>query len=523
MNALLQDESARARGSTGGSVRSACFRRRTFDGVADGPLDHDQHRHRLDDMKPNEARCSVLRSAARGGSVSLTRLILAGVLGVLLVAQLRRTNAEVIFLPMAGLDLARQKATQINCYNNLKLIVSAARGWSFDRFGQAPATFQDFMDASTSPVILFCSADASRQATTNWDGFDWTQINYEWIPQTTLDWPFSMDVCCRCRVHNIEATPDGYYHDLGGYHSGWPEIIAAPMTPYATPGSDIQFQVRVAPDVLSPVHFQWRRESLSYATNVTFYSDPELPEGGWWRTNRFTVFTPTVLDQETNSTLWLRNISTNADGFYSVALSNAMGTVASVPVRLTVRANLQSPGGNLSWPETICLNNLKQICLLGRIWADDHGDQMPTNFASMTNRFGLPNFGWPVALYCPSDTARPVPAEWPGVDLTNTSYELLPGNLDNPYDIFCRCKLHGFYVQMGGQAVSQPRFLGLRSVTNNAVELSFQVFAGRTNLLEASADLTNWTSVAAYAPTNGEFLFSETNSADRRFYRIRLP
>jgi hypothetical protein len=53
--------------------------------------------------------------------------------------------------------------------------------------------------------------------------------------------------------------------------------------------------------------------------------------------------------------------------------------------------------------------------------------------------------------------------------------------------------------------------------------LNLQIFAGRTNVLEASTNLLTWATLATYPSTNGIQLFSETNNLSRRFYRLRLP
>src|SRR5437016_14187974 len=98
---------------------------------------------------------------------------------------------------------------------------------------------------------------------------------------------------------------------------------------------------------------------------------------------------------------------------------------------------------------------------------------MPSSDPAMTHAFGFPIFGWPVLLFCRADRSRTVPPDWSGVDFNNTSYEIVPGQSQDPYAIFCRCKVHGFYVEMDGDAVSRPRFGAIRWLTNTA-ELNFK-------------------------------------------------
>jgi hypothetical protein len=109
------------------------------------------------------------------------------------------------------------------------------------------------------------------------------------------------------------------------------------------------------------------------------------------------------------------------------------------------------------------------------------------------------------------------------VDFANVSYEVLPVDLpadEAPTALFCRCKVHGFYAQADGQVVWKPLFNGIRLLPN-ATELSFTVFAGQTNLLEASTNLVDWATLIRGPTTNGNFLFYETNRHSQRFYRIR--
>ena len=156
--------------------------------------------------------------------------------------------------------------------------------------------------------------------------------------------------------------------------------------------------------------------------------------------------------------------------------------------------------------------------------ASDHNDQLPQSLSVMTNVYGQPVFGWPVLLYCRFDTARTVPADWNAVNFAETSYEILPGAHladEDPSAPFCRCKVHGFYAQADGQVVSRPSFDGIQRSTNHTTELNFTMFAGQTNVLEASTNLVHWTVLNAYSATMGSFSFSDTNAVSQRFYRIR--
>jgi hypothetical protein len=439
-------------------------------------------------------------------------------LAVVVAVDASSLRAEVIYWPLTALDLAKQRGLSINCVNNLQRIGLAARIWASENNSRYPSGIQVFTNELESPALLFCPANIGRQISTNWDGFDWGQIDYEWVPQ--LNWDNPADICCQCRIHQNVTRLDGSVRQFGGYRSGWPAIVAGPLHQYAAPGSEVRFDVRIAPGALSPVTYQWRREHLYYVTNVTFVTDPDDPNGGYWSTNRRANFTITILTGETNSSYVIASAQTNHSDYYSVMVSNAMGATASSDL-LLVDPFVSSMATNNYWSALNCVNNLKQIALFGRIMANDHDEHMPQSFAAMTNSFGLPIFGWPVVLYCRFDSARTVPADWTGVDFADTSYEILPVDDEDLSAAFCRCKVHGFYAEVSGDVVSKPRFTGIRVLTNNTIELNFTVFAGQTNLLEASADLVNWDRLSTGPSANGNFSFRDSNNLARRFYRIR--
>jgi hypothetical protein len=243
--------------------------------------------------------------------------------------------AEVIYWPTA-LDLAKQRAASVKCVNNLNQILLAAESWSFDHAGQFPSSFQTFSNYLASPAVLFCPADLSRPAVTNWTSFDWSRIGYQWLPQT--DWNNPEAVCCRCLVHENVEFVGGYAQITNSYRAGWPAIIAPPIAQDATPGSDIRFEARVASNAIPPVSYQWRREQLYFLTNVTFVNDAN---GGHFVTNRTSAFGVTNLVGQTNPVYIINAAQPNASDYYGVTVSNILGMTASSEVRLGVDVTQQ--------------------------------------------------------------------------------------------------------------------------------------------------------------------------------------
>jgi hypothetical protein len=88
-----------------------------------------------------------------------------------------------------------------------------------------------------------------------------------------------------------------------------------------------------------------------------------------------------------------------------------------------------------------CVNNMKQIGLAGRIWANGHSDAFPPNFISMSNELVAPKI-----LVCPGDKTKTVASSWQGFDQNlNVTYEFVTPNAkeNEPQTVVFRCPVHG--------------------------------------------------------------------------------
>ena len=109
-----------------------------------------------------------------------------------------------------------------------------------------------------------------------------------------------------------------------------------------------------------------------------------------------------------------------------------------------------------------CVNNLKQIGLSARVWANDdpynlgRQDVFPPNFLSMSNELATPKI-----LVCPADKARKPAVSWQEFGAANVSYEFLNpnGSETNPYVLLTRCPIHG-HVGLSDGSVFQGSGLG---------------------------------------------------------------
>ena len=88
-----------------------------------------------------------------------------------------------------------------------------------------------------------------------------------------------------------------------------------------------------------------------------------------------------------------------------------------------------------------CVNNLKQLGLAVRIWANENGDMTPPDIVSMSNEIG----GAFKILVCPADTGRQAARDLASYTPANCSYEYLAPSapLNEPNRIMFRCPIHG--------------------------------------------------------------------------------
>lgn len=88
-----------------------------------------------------------------------------------------------------------------------------------------------------------------------------------------------------------------------------------------------------------------------------------------------------------------------------------------------------------------CVNNLKQVGLAVRIYANDNHDVNPPDFLTMSNILNTPKI-----LFCPGNTNHPPVKTWADFATTVSSYEYLAAGVTNtdcePQRILTRCSSH---------------------------------------------------------------------------------
>ena len=379
---------------------------------------------------------------------------------LLLVAS---AQADVVPWPLTGTAVAKDGALRIDCADNLHLIGYAAKRFANDT-GHFPSAFRELTNYLESPNPLLCPANAAHSPPASWADLDWDAMDYELVPGANPADPVSR--LCQCKIHNNFVNAGGFGTEQDGYHAGWPAVIAHPVDEEATPGSTVRFEVKITANALQPLSFQWRREHLYFVTNVSFITNTNLSDGGFYRTNREARFTVAELPGETSAVYVMQNVTTNVYDYYSVAISNALGVARSQRARPLVLSVVATRATNDYWFGLRCQNNLRQIRLLAGIRGAFYPDQAITNFSQMLNYEGSPMFEWPVLLFCPADKARTAPADWNNFDFSNTSYEILshPSAEEHPAAPFCQCKVHHYYAAMDASvsyATNSPLLVGL--------------------------------------------------------------
>jgi hypothetical protein len=100
-----------------------------------------------------------------------------------------------------------------------------------------------------------------------------------------------------------------------------------------------------------------------------------------------------------------------------------------------------------------CINNMKQLGLALRMWANDHREMTPPDIISMTNELG----SFLKILICPADTGRQPADTASTFTMANCSYEyLMPSAREGEGNqIAFRCPLHGNVCLADGSVQSE--------------------------------------------------------------------
>ena len=98
-----------------------------------------------------------------------------------------------------------------------------------------------------------------------------------------------------------------------------------------------------------------------------------------------------------------------------------------------------------------CINNLKQIGLGARMYANDNKGAFPKDFAAMKDELGTPKI-----LFCPADGGKTRAESWGSFGPNNVTYIWMGAGLNeeklNPNQVIARCPIHQNTAHADGSA-----------------------------------------------------------------------
>lgn len=109
-----------------------------------------------------------------------------------------------------SLAKAKEKALSIACVNNLKQFGLAVRVWALDNSDSNPPNVLSMSNELSTPKILVCPADTTRQPATDWSSFTMANCSYEFLVPDEKDADKEpLRVSVRCPIHGHIGLCDG--------------------------------------------------------------------------------------------------------------------------------------------------------------------------------------------------------------------------------------------------------------------------------------------------------------------------
>jgi hypothetical protein len=141
-----------------------------------------------------------------------------------------------------------------------------------------------------------------------------------------------------------------------------------------------------------------------------------------------------------------------AMAFLAPMLVAPMAVAAGVALPNLQRARNQAQGNAQN---SGCMNNLKQIGLAARLYANDHNDVLPKSFQDMKDELASPK-----VLICPQSGKTASAATWANFNFADVTYQMVSPGLsvtNAPNTVFVRCPIHGTACYLDGSVRTESQ------------------------------------------------------------------